>query len=336
MTLKGLQILRFIACLFVVYCHLKVAKMIGFFSLDIFFLISGFVISLMILRPQQTVAHFIKGRVARVLPLYWGLTIVIFLMAIVAPSLLNSTTANPVNLFKSLFFVPYRKESGLIDPILAVGWTLNIEIMFYVFCALSLMFAVAMRTWFIGACMIGLYLFCNYFHPYTSSAPVEFYSAHYMVVLVLGVIMHQVYVRNRAFFVLPKWPGIALITFLLMLLIYLDYTRDWHLDYQYLLGLTVPSILLILAVLSMEHHIGDGPLVRFAVYMGDASYSIYLTHVFVIEAMRKLLPHLISGFSVISIPGAILTFLACFCVGALLDRFYDKPMVKRASAYFRR
>ena len=54
-------------------------------------------------------------------PLYWTLTLMLYLTAWKFPHLMNATRALPVELIKSLFFVPFAKSNGLYQTNLVRG-----------------------------------------------------------------------------------------------------------------------------------------------------------------------------------------------------------------------
>lgn len=325
MTLKGLQLLRCIGCLFVLQAHINRDFMVGFFSLDIFFIISAFVMAMIITKPTQNQVGFMKGRIARVLPLYWSLTLLIFALALLAPSLLGSTTADPVNLFKSLFFIPYYKENGLIDPILAVAWTLNYEILFYVFCTLSFFLRSELRIAFVSAGMLSVYAIANTLQG-QGSAPADFYSQYFMLEFPMGMMIWVLFRKFGDRFSVKGSPAFTLIAGLLAFMIYADLYLKPH---MYLMVLfAIPSALVVWLALFQDSYIGDGPLTRLAMLLGDASYSIYLTHVFIIEAIKKLVPRFVDGFVFETAPVMLLTAVLCIVAGILVDRWFDKPAVK--------
>ena len=104
--LKALQILRAIAATSVIYYHIGCIPRFGKFGVDIFFVISGFVMSLIIANGESSV-RFAVNRIARIVPLYWVLTTAVLVLAWIHPALLDSTTADIFNYLKSLFFIPY-------------------------------------------------------------------------------------------------------------------------------------------------------------------------------------------------------------------------------------
>jgi peptidoglycan/LPS O-acetylase OafA/YrhL len=101
----------------------------GNHGVDVFFVLSGFVITYTA-HPEKGSLYFMKRRAARIIPLYWLLTFGVGLLSIIRPDFLLTTTFNINNLLLSLAFIPYIKESGLTQPILFLGWTLNYEMFF--------------------------------------------------------------------------------------------------------------------------------------------------------------------------------------------------------------
>jgi len=147
--LRNIQALRAVAALLVVVVHLEdVGAPLGlgkdFFNLfgvgvDLFFVISGFIMVHMAKRRPTSPSVFMVNRIIRIAPLYWLLTVVVFGFALGMPSLLGSTRADWGALLRSLMFLPYSRADGTMRPVLFVGWSLNLEMMFYLFFAVSLM-----------------------------------------------------------------------------------------------------------------------------------------------------------------------------------------------------
>src|SRR5271166_6609820 len=122
--LNNLQVVRAFAAGTVVLVHL--CQVYGFRSpfglcgVDVFFVLSGFIMAMLSTREKN---DFLARRLIRIVPLYWLCTFAVFFAALLMPGLLHSTTPDWNNLLKSLFFLPYRKESGAVQPLLFLGWT---------------------------------------------------------------------------------------------------------------------------------------------------------------------------------------------------------------------
>src|SRR6185369_8232476 len=102
--LYNLHLLRVIAALGVVYFHitsvagLKLDWDVGSRGVDVFFVISGFIIAYIgTSKPEQ----FFVRRLIRVVPFYWAATLVVFAMVMRFPELFHTTTANVRHLLAS-------------------------------------------------------------------------------------------------------------------------------------------------------------------------------------------------------------------------------------------
>ena len=132
--IESIQILRFIAAFSVMMVHLPIFSF-GIWGVDIFFVISGFI--MMYVTDKDYKFFFVK-RLIRIVPLYWILTVGVFIIALINPDFLNNTSANIKHLIKSMLFIPFDKNGIGHFPILFLGWTLNFEIIFYLLFALSI------------------------------------------------------------------------------------------------------------------------------------------------------------------------------------------------------
>jgi len=322
--LQSLTVLRAVAATTVIFFHIMspTAHTFGEFGVDIFFVISGFVIALVLDNPKLTTQRFLADRIARIVPLYWVLTLSVFVGALIAPELLNSTTADFVNLLKSLFFIPYRKESGQIFPMLFVGWTLNYEMLFYVVTAVSLMLLRRHRLLFTSALILAI--FCTAKAWNSRDVFTAFYSNQRLFEFPLGFMAYQLWKFGIP--IKPPLAGcMAVAAYGWMAYI------NWHdLSNAPLLYYGLPAFVLIGSTLNLESAMGSGPLTRAAIFIGNASYAIYLSHPYCVEAARKLLPDAIEGFDPTAPLGVVLTMIVATAMGAALYQFVDWPLHRHA------
>ncbi|HEX9432895.1 MAG TPA: acyltransferase [Burkholderiales bacterium] len=88
--LDSVQALRALAALCVVVYHVDfVAR--GAFGVDIFFVISGFIICHVTAADHD---GFLRKRLIRIVPLYWTGTLCLFVLAFFAPQLLKSAATH--------------------------------------------------------------------------------------------------------------------------------------------------------------------------------------------------------------------------------------------------
>jgi peptidoglycan/LPS O-acetylase OafA/YrhL len=145
-VIRNVQALRGLAALLVVFVHLDNLLLaiglstFGGAGVDIFFVISGFIMVYTTADRHVTPWSFMADRIARIVPIYWLITLAVFCIALVSPMLLQATRADWNELVKSLFFIPFTKADGVVAPMFYVGWTLNYEMFFYLLFALGLAF----------------------------------------------------------------------------------------------------------------------------------------------------------------------------------------------------
>lgn len=322
--LQSLTVLRGVAAVSVIFYHIMAptGHTFGEFGVDIFFVLSGFVIALVLDTPHLNPRRFVLDRIARIVPLYWLLTFVVLAGTLVAPTLFSSTAADLGNLLKSLFFIPYRKESGLIFPMLFVGWTLNYEMMFYAVAAVSLGMLRRYRLLFASA--IILVIFCAASASGSRDAIAEFYSYQRIFEFPLGFVAYRLWKRGVR--IPPVLAGfIAVAAYVSMAYI------NWNeLSRAHLVYFGVPAFLLVASSLSLEPAIGSGSLTKGALLIGDASYAIYLSHPYCVEAARRLLASAPDSFRATAPIGVTLIIVMATAVGVALYWFVDRPLHKSA------
>ncbi|RZT04593.1 exopolysaccharide production protein ExoZ [Duganella sp. CF402] len=151
MFYNGIHALRAIAALLVVLHHafqrgnaLGLTQLqfeFGAWGVDLFFVISGFVMAKGVQGRQgwQAASGFIGRRLARVVPLYWAATLLLTMVYFVLPQLFGNLSIAPGDLPRSLLFWPYEDGRGLVRPIVSQGWTLIFEMFFYALVCLGLL-----------------------------------------------------------------------------------------------------------------------------------------------------------------------------------------------------
>ncbi len=320
--LNSIRILRAIAATTVIVHHVMITNgtAFGAFRVDIFFVLSGFVIALALGAGTMTVRDFVASRVARIVPLYWVMTLVVFCGAILRPDLFNSTTASVSELLKSLFFIPYHKENGQLFPMLFVGWTLNYEMLFYAISALALLLLRERRFAFITLALGVIFFVATITH--SSHAVGQFLAQDRLLEFPLGIAAWMIWKRNMRVPLVLAVPGVFA---MYVLMTYVEWA--WP-DSSPLVRNGLPSFCLVWCALSLEGLISDNPLTRALAFIGDASYATYLSHPFVVESMRKLVPRVVHGFDVRTPIGAMLAIICATCVGCLFYKFVDKPLYK--------
>ena len=163
--------LRAISVISVILYHLDiVAFKGGFVGVDIFFTISGFLITSLILLEKQnnefSYSNFLNRRIRRIFPI---LVVVLFISLIIAISFSLPTDLLNINysaffslIFTSNFYFSivgnvYGGESSIFTPLLHT-WSLSIEEQFYVFFPLFFIFIKKDKIFYILIFLIFLSL----------------------------------------------------------------------------------------------------------------------------------------------------------------------------------
>ncbi len=106
-------------------------------GVDLFFVISGFIMIHVQRSRRRGPVPFLRERILRVAPLYWALTLLLWSVLLAAPALFGRFETSAEGVLASLLFV--SQPLGFGTPTLYVGWTLELEMLFYAVFAASLL-----------------------------------------------------------------------------------------------------------------------------------------------------------------------------------------------------
>ena len=287
--IHNIQLLRFIAALSVVFLHstdesgLKLPVSFGGFGVDIFFVISGFIISWITFHNP---AHFWMKRLIRIVPFYWTATIGIFLLALAIPSVLHHAKADITWLLFSLFFIPHDSPHGT-HPLLGLGWTLNYEMYFYATFAVAL-FLWRRRAAYLAAAAVAAVLAATRFVAPTSPAE-AFYGDPIVLEFIWGIVVFELF-RRVSWMTTPSRRGagyIAVLVILALALVWLPIQEVYRLD-PMRLSAGVAAAIVVAMFLVLEKRYGIAAQNSFVLLIGEASYVLYLIHPYVVFGILRL------------------------------------------------
>jgi len=334
--LLNVQALRGLAAFLVVFVHLeRVATLAGLQAgvtifgnsgVDIFFVISGLimVVTTSGLR-RQTPQGFLRNRLTRIAPLYWAITLAVFALALAAPRLLQSTTADPAELLESLAFIPYARADGQMHPVVFVGWTLNYEMAFYVIFALGLMLPRRLAGLALAiAILAAAAAFGQIARP---EGVLGFYCAPMILEFGAGMLLGALFVRD----LLPKsrgWGWAAAAVAPVALAVMLAGPWLWpQFDRAVMFG--APALVLVAAGLVAERAgltLSQGWIQT----AGAASYSVYLTHFFCTQVVTRAAERLVGFGPLMMWALALVAFLLVAMVGVFVHRRVELPLTELA------
>lgn len=309
--IDSIQVLRFFAAFSVMMVHLPVFEF-GIWGVDIFFVISGFI---MMYVTENNEKFFLLKRIFRIVPLYWLLTLGVFVLAIFVPEVLNNTTANVDHLIKSLFFIPFDKNGTGHFPILFLGWTLNFEVIFYFLFSLSLVFFKENRM---IACSIFIIIFLVFNKIFSEKNFIfETYANDIFIEFIFGMILFTIWkkYKNKISTNLSNhFICLAILLVSIFILNYYNFSRS--------VSYGLPSLILAVYFLFFLNHL---KFPKILVSLGDASYCIYLLHPYVIQFFYKILE--INEYDIIiELVFTLIISVIVFIVSLLIYKFIEFPI----------
>ena len=317
----GIQVLRLFAALLVVLAHttqmmndrMSVGPGIwenGTAGVDVFFVISGFVMALTASQLRDRTdgwRDFLTRRVVRVMPMYWIATTLKIGMIIAIPAMARHAVLAPGHLIASYLLVPWPNPQGNVFPILTVGWTLTFEMLFYGLVAAALFLRKSPLAFctivFSLVAVLGLLL--NTTSPVTrdTSAPMLAVRAlldPLVIEFILGMAIAKFLKRP----LLPFWLTGALLLAATATLLLGDGHGNWR---AFAWG--IPAATVVACTVQLESFIRPWAP-NWLLQQGDASYSLYLFHPFI-------LPIAGLAFLKLNAPYPLLIIAACLIISLL-------------------
>ncbi|MBW4469066.1 MAG: glycosyltransferase [Stenomitos rutilans HA7619-LM2] len=339
--LDGIQICRGIAALLVLLFHMTqlsqeklgqsfLGNLFAFGSagVDFFFVLSGFIIFFVHqadVGRRDRVQPFLLKRLIRIYPLYWLITVAILPIYFLLPKFGYGYERNLTVIVRSLLLIPQQHF-----PILIVGWSLSHEMLFYLLFALAIVFPVQHSIRLLSGWLFGtLILFLSNLLSLGNLEQYGFiqflFNAHNLEFasgcLVASLVLQKRFREQKPFFLLF---GTSLF------LLFGIAQAERSVNFSPILAYGIPSTLIVLGVASLDlqrsHQPSNNRLLRFFTSLGDASYSIYLTHYLCLSLLLKLIlaTHLMQ---VIGYPATISLLLPITIgIGYLTYKWLEQPM----------
>ncbi|PRY69949.1 peptidoglycan/LPS O-acetylase OafA/YrhL [Glaciihabitans tibetensis] len=254
----------------------------GMVGIDLFFVISGFV---MVLTTRgrhgavREVGVFAWNRAFRIYPTYWVYALMLIPVVMFLPGFVNSSQGGNVDIVGSLLLLP-----GETLPILLVAWTLTLELWFYIVFAVILALPERFLIPALGAWALVLVLL-NWngpqaLHPLLQ-VPANSMAIEFIFGGVAAILFRHV---NRYIAIAAGALGVAVLLTLGTASIIDIYSGP---DLVRPLTVGLGFGLVVLGVTAFEQHGGIGVFSKLRV-LGDMSYSVYLSHVLVLAVTGRV------------------------------------------------
>lgn len=330
--LLELDCLRGIAAITVVLFHISasIPALHGFFDfgctgVELFFLISGFVIFLTI-KKTKNAKHFIVSRFARIYPAYWA-CVSITTLAIISWEVATRQPLSFPNFREyciNLTMFQYYFDVKNIDD---VYWTLTYELLFYGFVLLLYLLNAVKNFHVIGYIIVITCLACLFvlkpLNPGIYSIVIHHFPIiNYFALFIAGITFYQL-----------KFDGHSFSKYFLVILCLITQTLFFH-ETGKIAFLSYPQYLACLLVYFSAFFLYITNLLGFIInsvtlFLGKISYSLYLIHYYI--SYRLLIPilHNPKYFHLNDFVSNILIVLPIVLIAAsLINKFIEIPATR--------
>jgi len=267
--INNLQLLRAFAAINVVYLHVLIGGESygkptvifpyvggwGANGVDIFFVISGFVMIYTHSINPKTILNFYKSRILRIVPVYWLITGFIIVIYFLFPNIFRSLIIDVKSSISSFLFISQLLNSSY--PIINLGWTLEWEMLFYLIFGIALYFKTLNRIIIFIFIMMIFILFLSH--------------KLYFLEFFLGVIAGYAYIRFRK---ISHNIGIMILVLGIFILLMSINPNSKLINYDRFIIWGLPATLIVIGAVYSKQIKN-----RSLLYLGDASYSIYLLQI---------------------------------------------------------
>jgi exopolysaccharide production protein ExoZ len=288
MTIIPIQYLRGLAAILVAVSHFKLLPIFDLFSgsigVDIFFILSGFIMSRGIDKYSNNKLNFIANRIIRIFPLYFILSLPVFLF-----SFFNG---NYMDIISSFFFVG-GTFNNYKDSLLFSGWSLFFEFIFYLILILFVSDKKIIAVILISLGLVGFF--------FTIDNAAGFLFNQFYLLFAIGMFIEKqfdsIYLNtHKTFFFISS------ILLLLAAMLFTDYSvlfkDENYIPRQYLyfsnshfLRVLIWGFVSAFFIVAFVGYFKFKKEIIWFRKLGDISYSIYLVHtlLFIVKNSFRIL-----------------------------------------------
>lgn len=305
----------------------------GKYGVEMFFMLSGFVNALTILRKRQP-KEFVASRIIRIIPSYYLVIAANLLLLTMMPMVGFYSMYTPDQVAANLTILPNLFGYECMEP---VTWTLQIEILFYglillMFVSGTLRNPLPTMFWYLCLCMVGIWSI-EYLTLIGASESLlgtltffrQLLILDYMPLFFIGMLTHEIWKKRGSIGWNGLGIGLSAIVFHLI---------DRH-DYN------PAATVLMIGTLFLSAY-GKMPFLRMKplVFVSTISYSLYLLHnnlgcAFIYQLDQLGVTPWVSmslGIVFITIVSAIVTFWLEQPISAALRRCWNWLKEKSAQS----
>ena len=333
--------LRFIAALTVAMAHLIISKqglslnleILSSISVEVFFIISGFVLAPQILKVSQSenINNYKIFLIRR-----WYRTIPLYILSLVLTSIIIGQFLS-FDFFKYLFFIQNFFKIVVNIDYFSISWSLSVEEWFYFIFPLFLLICIKFSKFnnhkFIIYASI-VFIIIIFLLRFINIEDEEWGSSVRRIVIyrldsiVFGFILYfyRDKISDKFFNKISLLIGIILTSVILYKILEINAFKNlilYKIIFHYIVAIWGSLVVLFFYIIDKK--IENNYLIKFNLFLGKISYSIYLFHLLIIYIISLLN---------ISILFTIFIFLLTqILISSLLYYYFEKPILKLRPSY---
>lgn len=319
--LVSIQFLRAFASILVLFHHISYKDQIygndvlSFFTIgeigvDIFFIISGYIMMHSTHQKPVKAGDFIVNRIIRIIPLYWTFTIIALIIYIVMPDKINSSGGATV-VFESFVLFP-TEGKYLVQN----GWTLRYEFLFYFIFMISLFLK---NKRFIAVTIFGLFLVGIWLNP--SNLYLSFVTNDLLLEFLFGIFLYLMRYRYS-----NDNIGISILVFFTSISFLYYFKQNPEATEIRAIYYGIPALLFSASFLLLEQKLKNFESV--ILLFGNSSYSLYLVHPFVLVACALIFKRFASSTVTFDIGFIFVMFLASIIAGMATYKYVEVKQIR--------
>ena len=312
--IKGLDGLRGVSLMVVAATHLKLVP--GHVSLIYFFMLSGFLITWLLLEEEKRYAkasvwRFYGRRVLRVFPLYYlALLAVVFVFPPTTGPLTDSHVTSAYFYYSNY----YQSLHGTTHGSISHYWSLAVEEQYYLIWPVMFAYLGRWRAHALVVAILAVWARRIYVTWWLGDLNWAYHAfdcrADHILVGTLAAVWIHAGVGARVWdrMLTPRFGRWSLIMIIALSFVGAEIGKP----FRFGVGFSIESVLVLISFLCVIVRVDTSGYrwlqSRFLIYLGDRSYAVYLVHMFVLDRMWFYDPEM---------PG-LLQFLCVMVIGTLI------------------
>jgi peptidoglycan/LPS O-acetylase OafA/YrhL len=364
--LPNLNGVRFMAALTVVLSHVELYRLLmglpnhsalmgrfAGFGVDIFFALSGFLITYLLIVEQKTagsihIGHFYLRRIFRIWPLYFLILAIGTLLELLVSD--RSVLLAPFNLdawkFYMLFVPQVGKGFYTGSLCVVILWSIGVEELFYLIFPWMFRWLRARPWWhlpmvicaLLGLKVVVIYLLFKFGNMPNADGWIKTLSMTRFENLLIGSAIAFLVVRHRQLVSRFSWIFVPVLSVLSMVFLLSALNINFYISQSigpilqtvltpFIVSLCVAILLALLAFVPRFAKLLENPLLN---YLGKISYGLYVYHCLVLTFMT-MLP---APWAPVSWWGTFtFTILGTVFMAGVSYRWFERPFLSRSAAF---